>query len=595
MLASHIQRLVLFLSAFVIVQIVGVSIAVAQPEPVTGDAPASSGSKSLFGSMQAGTLGKSKDIAPIERRVDPETYRLGPNDQLLLAIPALEGENSTGGYPLSVGMDNMLLLPRGFPMIDVNGMTLAALRRTADSLFQIRGGKAFQGATISLLAPRTIFVTVSGDVLSPGPYIFTAADRVTTTLIAVNRIPENLPDKQKGELEREQLLNSQGQSGAQGSSLLTTSDRPIRSVVIRHNDGTTSEADLARYRAFGSDADNPTLREGDEVIVRRPLPSESTISIAGAVNVGVTVAYRSGDNALLLLRLASGLRSDADGGRAYISRFSESGSARVPIDANDTSSLASVNLQPGDQIVVPSRSVQRTTDRTGVVTIKGEVVAPSAYPIVSGTTMLSDVIELAGGFTSDASLAGAHINRASDPAQYRTKPLLSDRIAGMANSSLNLEDSTRFKFDNELQQNRVSVDFIQLFGKGDKSKDVVLHNGDEIVIPKDPGGVYVYGRVNHPGWVSFKPGADNEQYVAAAGGYTEAANSDRVIVEKYGTGVWENVCCTQINSGDKIYVPGDRDTPARTSLETASTIAFLASALVSIIVTILTFIRDSNK
>jgi protein involved in polysaccharide export with SLBB domain len=209
--------------------------------------------------------------------------------------------------------------------------------------------------------------------------------------------------------------------------------------------------------------------------------------------------------------------------------------------------------------------------------------------------MLSEVIAMAGGFTSDASLAGAHINRASDPAQYRTKPLLADKIAGMANSSLNLEDSTRFKFDNELQQNRVSVDFIELFAKGDKSKDVVLQNGDEIVIPKDPGGVYVYGRVNHPGWVAYKSGADNEQYITAAGGYTEAANPGRVIVEKYGTGVWENVCCTQINSGDKIYVPGDRDTPARTSLETASTVAFLASALVSIIVTILTFIRDSNK
>lgn len=576
--------------------IAGAATLLAQPKPVTGEQTTSAGSQeSPFGKMEAGKAVDLKEILPVERQINAATYRLGPTDQLILSIPGFEQTNG-GQFPLVVGMDNTVLLPRGLPLVDVRGMTLAAFRQTVDSLFQVRGGKLYQsGVAVALISPRAIYVRVSGDVPSPGPYVLSAADRASTAIGAANRLPKNLPDKQKGELERVEYQRNQSGIGTRDIGYTLNGNRIVRRLVIRHNDGTSDYADLVRYRAFGNDSDNPTLREGDEVVVEKTSPFDPTIAIAGAVNATSEIPYRPGDNALMMLRLASGIREDADLDGAYIARYSSASAQRVPLNVRDTLALASQQLSPGDQIVIPRKVTVRTAARTGFVTVEGEVMNPSVYPVVNGQTKLSEVITAAGGMTPNASLSGAHIIRGLDPNKYRTKPLLSDPIAGMANSTLNLEDSTRFKFDNELQENRVSVDFVELFAKGNQAQDVTLLSGDEIIIPRDPGGVYVYGRVQRPGWVAIKEGVENEYYVKAAGGYTEAANADRVIVEKYGTGVWEDICCTQITSGDRIYVPGDRDTPARTSLEIAGTIIGITSGILLIANTVINIIDALTK
>lgn len=595
---QHVRMLIPILrTAFILLWVAaGAGVLLAQPKPVTGEQGSSAGSdESPFGKVEAGQAVDLKEILPIERQINPENYRLGPTDQLLLSIPGFEQANG-GQFPLAVGMDNTVLLPRGLPLVDVRGMTLFAFRQTVDSLFRARGGKVYQsGVAVALVSPRAIYVRVSGDVPSPGPYVLSAADRASTAIAAANRLPKDLPDKQKGELERVEYQRNQSGIGTRDIGYTLSGSRTVRRLVIRHNDGTSDYADLVRYRAFGNDSDNPTLREGDEVVVEKISPFDPTIAIAGAVNATSEVPYRPGDNALMLLRLATGVREDADLDGAYIARYSSASAQRIPLNIRDTIALASQLLSPGDQFVVPRKAAVRTAARTGFVTVEGEVMNPSVYPVVNGQTKLSEVIAAAGGMTSNASLSGAHIIRGLDPNKYRTKPILSDPIAGMANSTLNLEDSTRFKFDNELQENRVSVDFVELFVKGNQEQDVTLLSGDEIIIPRDPGGVYVYGRVQRPGWVAIKQGVENEYYLKAAGGYTEAANAGRVIVEKYGTGVWEDICCTQITSGDRIYVPGDRDTPARTSLEVAGTIIGITSGILLIADTVIRLIEALTK
>ncbi len=45
-----------------------------------------------------------------------------------------------------------------------------------------------------------------------------------------------------------------------------------------------------------------------------------------------------------------------------------------------------------------------------------------------------------------------------------------------------------------------------------------------------------------------------------------------------------------INPGDQIYIPGERDTPARTSLEVANSIVGIVAAITGITTAILYFI-----
>jgi protein involved in polysaccharide export with SLBB domain len=211
---------------------------------------------------------------------------------------------------------------------------------------------------------------------------------------------------------------------------------------------------------------------------------------------------------------------------------------------------------------------------------------------VPGATTLSQVIEMAGGFSAFASLNGSYIRRPDDPLALRPDIQVIDPKAGIATSTLTLDDTTRFMFDQQLQQNLVSADFVAIFTEGDRTRDVILHSGDVIVVPRELGQVFVRGRVEHPGWVHYVPGKDFLYYITMAGGYTEAAADERVVVEKFGTGIWNDVCCTPIESGDQIYVPGERDTPARTALERASTILAIVA---SVLLIADTFINIFNK
>lgn len=531
----------------------------------------------------------SRDLPPVERPVDANLYRMGPNDQLILSLPLME----PGEFPLVVSIDNTLLLPRGFALVNVEGMTLARLRQTVDSLFRARSS-SYRNVGLSLVRPRSIYVNVSGNVLSPGRLVLTAADRVTTAIDIANTVSEDVPTEQREALLKQRMrMNKQDgldYGGLAGGAM------PQRWVTLRHNDGTSERVDLIRYRALGNQADNPTLREGDEVIVHSFDPSTARIAVSGAVNSPMMIPYSAGDNALLLARLGSGARSGTGAETAYISRVSSAGLERIEVNLTDTAALAAITLMPGDQLVVEMGSAAVTGGRgTGVVAVIGEVMRPSTYPVIPGTTRLSEVIQQAGGFTSDAALNGAYIRRPGDGRTYRRDLRHADPGAVIATSTLTLDDTTRMKHDMADQFDRVAADFVAIFEGGNRAKDVPLENGDEIVVPATPRQVFVRGRVTFPGWVPYMPGSDFETYVELAGGFTDAAVPGRAQVLKYGTGIWEDPSDTRILPGDEIYIPGERDVPARTSLEVASTIISITSGIVALVSSIYSFVQALER
>jgi protein involved in polysaccharide export with SLBB domain len=527
-------------------------------------------------------------VVPIERAIDPAWYRLGPNDLLTISLQTGAGE---GAIPVTVSVDNTVLIPRG-PVLDVKGMTLLQLRRKVEEYYRSRRG-SYQNIGVSLTRPRPIYVTVEGDVLTPDRYALTAADRVTTAIDAANQLRDRTPAAQLRDMAIESGQRDYDEGGRRQPAGVDLRRPPIRSVTIRHNDGSSEEADLVRYQAFGNEKDNPTLREGDQLIVRAARPTEGKISVAGAVNAQKLVPWRQGDNALMLYRLGAGLTSQAIASGAYLSRQGPTGRTNVSVDLTDTAALARIELSPGDGLYVPSL-VSTASAEAGVVTISGEVRQPGSYPIVPGVTKVSEIITLAGGFTTRASLNGGQIIRVPNTDLPSIGDFTDEPVAGMSTSSLYLQDSSRYKYD-QLQTNRVSVNFAAVQSNPNGPADVVLDNGDQIIIPTDPRSVNIKGRVRFPGWVQYRPGATHLDYIAAAGGFTAAADQERVQVVRFGTGIFEDATGAAINSGDEIYVAGEVDTPARTGLEITNTIVGIAGVIISVTLAILGYIRESNK
>jgi polysaccharide export outer membrane protein len=137
-----------------------------------------------------------------------------------------------------------------------------------------------------------------------------------------------------------------------------------------------------------------------------------------------------------------------------------------------------------------------------IVSISGEVNYPGDYTLRTHNEYLSDVITRAGGPTTAAYIRGGSLFRNDE---------------------------------------RMNVDFYHVMDDPKGDDDIVLHNGDKIIVPKKPNAVRMNGQVNNPGLLGFIDGEDMWDYINRAGGLTDSA--DYIILyhpngnaEKFSTG-----------------------------------------------------------
>lgn len=132
-------------------------------------------------------------------------------------------------------------------------------------------------------------------------------------------------------------------------------------------------------------------------------------------------------------------------------------------------------LRDNDHVVIRKNPFYRDLRK---VTISGEVRYPGLYSLVSQNETMRDLIERAGGLTSEAFIDGVIFSR----------------------------DSLK-----------VVSDFRRAYGKSDKY-GIVLKDKDDIHIPKHPGTVSVEGFVYTPGLVKYRSDWSINDYIEAAGG-----------------------------------------------------------------------------
>ena len=192
------------------------------------------------------------------------------------------------------------------------------------------------------------------------------------------------------------------------------------------------------------------------------------------------------------------------------------------------------------------------------IEIKGEVMFPGSYSITKDSTTISDILTLAGGFTTDAFLREAKLIRPSIPIQYdpeldRLKNLTCDQMTDLEYEYLVMKQNQDTKL--------IVVDFYKLWIQKDKSQDIILEPGDIMEIPETPQVVQVTGRVSKPGGVLFKQDMDIKYYIQKAGGTTWDANRRKTKVIKSTGEILDDEDVKTLNLGDVIWVPRkpDRD------------------------------------
>ncbi|GJG88431.1 hypothetical protein tb265_36120 [Gemmatimonadetes bacterium T265] len=482
-----------------------------------------------------GVSGSSPAAAPVvtggpllDAPVSRTQYRVGPGDILDVALLG----DLTRVSPVSVAPEGTVLIP-GVGLVRVLGLNIdEAERRIRDAVLRYYRNVDVR---ISLAQVRTFKVFVVGDVVSPGVRTATAATRVSEVVPDAPLTPDGATPN----------------AAAAGAGPTTVRHR---NVILRRASGDTLSIDLLRFRQTGDLSANPTLREGDAIVV--PIVDQ-TVQVYGRVAFPGQYEYRRGETLADLLSIANGagpFPADA-ADTVRLARFTgpEQREVREYSRAQARGAEgAQVVLSPADAIFVPRVANYKVQKTAAIV---GQVLRPGTYPIRPETTTVRELVALAGGFTTDASLADASLRRLPPAAEVQG----AQRLASTPPELLSSDERRVLQARSQSDPTRVVVDFPALFNGGRDALDQTLEAGDSLTVPVRRNGVSVLGAVLNPGIVPYAPGRSVGQYVQLAGGYARRADRGGQAVLKARFGgrgdAQDPRDVRSIDAGDQIVVP----------------------------------------
>lgn len=288
-----------------------------------------------------------------------------------------------------------------------------------------------------------------------------------------------------------------------------------------------------------------------------------------------------------LLRAGGGLQDAAYGAKAELTRYRINGDVRQTqlLDVDLAAILkgdasADLALQPFDFLnvkEVPEWSEQEQ------VSLLGEVRFPGNYPIQRGETLRS-VLNRAGGLTNLAFPEGAVFTRRElqtreqEQIDRLAERLQSDLAAaalsaaaanqGDAGQALTVGQSLLNQLKGTKAVGRLVIDLNSVvtadMGSAD---DIVMREGDLLVIPKQKQEVTVIGEVQYTTSHFYKPTLTRDDYVGLSGGVTRKADDDRIyivrangsVVSSENSGWFRRSGQVAMKPGDTVVVPLDTE------------------------------------
>jgi polysaccharide biosynthesis/export protein len=279
-------------------------------------------------------------------------------------------------------------------------------------------------------------------------------------------------------------------------------------------------------------------------------PTE-VVRVDGRVKVPGEYPLEPGMTISDLVRAGGSLDVAAYGGKAELARYeiTSDGTRQTEVIEVDLGAIRAGNVQAD----IPLRAfdyllIKETPDWTDQesVTLSGEVRFPGKYPIRRGET-LYEVIQRAGGLTPRAFAMGSAFTRVylrenerqlkdsladslrSDLAAFSLQAAAANQAG--ASSALAAGQSVLEQLKQARPVGRLVIDLPSLVagGKG-SAKDIVLRDGDLLVVPQQRQEVTVIGEVQNPSSRLYAEGFRRDDYIRLSGGATRKADVARIYV-----------------------------------------------------------------
>ncbi|MBR3074767.1 MAG: SLBB domain-containing protein, partial [Bacteroidales bacterium] len=239
-------------------------------------------------------------------------------------------------------------------------------------------------------------------------------------------------------------------------------------------------------------------------------------------------------------------------------------------------------LEPNDVVSV-RRSPTYIEQRN--VTITGEVTFPGQYTLVANNERVSDLIKRAGGATMNGNIHGAMLKRRIN--QYeRNVRIAMAKIVTQSVSSRDTLDVNKLKVS---EVYTVGLELDKALAHPGSDYDMILRDGDELIVPEMATTVRIQGEVLYPNTVHYISGKPIRYYVNQAGGYSTRARRAKTYVV-YMNGTVAVGSYAKLEPGCEIVVPGRSEKDRLTTAEWLG-IGTSAASITTMIATIVNLFR----
>ena len=320
------------------------------------------------------------------------------------------------------------------------------------------------------------------------------------------------------------------------------------------------------------------LEEEDVITIYsiNDLSEENYVEISGEVSNAGIYPYSKNITLIDLILSAGGFKDNATGQRVEITRRVSNENSKNEIlskviivnlskNLEDISESDNLKLSPFDQVIIrknPNFYIQQYAN------IEGEVMFPGKYAISSKNERISDLLQRAGGLKKFAYEKGATLIRLtefSEPesdvqkkindlinlkAKVLNKEVLSESDISLVErldndlKNLNLEKNNNKNLSSYAKKERISeivkrnavsndipiskseaigIDLGSIVKSPGSKSDLLINEGDVIIIPKKLETIRLRGELLYPTTVRFSTGRGLKYYINSSGGFDSKA------------------------------------------------------------------------
>lgn len=304
------------------------------------------------------------------------------------------------------------------------------------------------------------------------------------------------------------------------------------------------------------------LQNEDELFVpdRTAAQEERTLTIEGEVIYPGTYDFAENMSVEDLILQAGGLKDAASLVKVDVARRQRDKSAVT--SSNNVAQMFSFQIKDGFTIDGEKEFVLEPFDEVYVrrspdyieqqhVMVQGEVAFPGTYTITKKGMRLSELIQMCGGVLPEGYAKGARLERKLTEAEkIRQRQLLRMSTQG---DSLNISklEMSDIRF--------VGIYLDKAIANPGSEWDLVVQEGDRLIVPVFNNTVSVQGEVMYPNTIGYKKGEKLSYYINQSGGYSLKAKKDRVFAIHMNGTVTRVKSAKDIEPGCEILVPRKRE------------------------------------